>query len=94
LQTVMGEPLCRGAADELHLPVAESVHFGPPLTLERCRTDHQHLLDFRLASQQLGRADGLDGFSQTHVVSQDGAARARGERNAVQLIGQQRDLEQ
>ena len=44
-----------GAADELHVAVAEAVDFAPPLRLERRRADDEHLADLGLAGQQLGR---------------------------------------
>ena len=84
----------RPAADELHVAVAEAVDLAAPLRLERRRADDQHLLDLGLARQELGRPDPLDRLAEPHVVGQDRPAGAGGEGDAVELVRQQRDLEQ
>ena len=82
------------AADELHVAIAEAVNFAAPLRFERRRADDQHLLDLGFAGQKLRRADALDRLAQAHVVGQHRPAGTGGEGDAVELIGQQRDLEQ
>ena len=82
------------AADQLHGPVAEAVDFVAPLRFERRRADDQHLPDVGLAGQELRDADALDGLAQAHVVGQHRPAGAGGEGDAVELIGQERNLEQ
>ena len=52
------------------------------------------LADFGLARQQLGDADSLDRLAQTHVVGQNGPAGADCESDAVELIRQERDLDE
>ena len=68
--------------------------FVAPLRFERRRADDQHLLDVGLAGQELRGADALDGLAQPHVVGQHRPAGAGGEGDAVELIGQQRNLQQ
>ncbi len=80
--------------DQLRIAIAETADFAEPLRFERSRTDHQHTSHPCHACQQLGHADPLDRLAQSHIVGQHGAPRTDSERDAIQLVGQQRFLEQ
>ena len=82
-----------GARDELTVAVGEAMDFVPPLRFHRRGADDQHFGNAGFAREQLRHADGLDGFAQSHVVGQNGAAGSGGEGDAVELIGQQFDFE-
>src|SRR5262249_9246311 len=84
----------RGAGDDLGAASGEALDLAPPLGFERRRADDEHLLDADLAREELGDTDALDRLSEPHLVREDGAARADRECDAVELIRQERLLEQ
>ncbi len=86
--------LRRRAADKLHIAIAKAMNLGPPLALERRGTHDQHLTHTGLAGQQLGHAHALNRFSETHVVGQDRPSGAGGKCHAIELIGQERRLQE
>jgi hypothetical protein len=82
------------AADDLTVACRETVNFTAPLRLHGGGTHNEHPLDADFTRQQLREADPLDGLAEPHVVGQDGAAGAGREGNAVELIRQERHLEE
>ena len=75
-------------------PTAEAIDFASPLALQRRGADDQHAADVGQSGEQLGHADALDRLAQSHVVGQHGPAGTDGERDPVQLVGQQFGVEQ
>jgi hypothetical protein len=91
---VLGHPLGGASQHELAGALREPLHLGRPLGLERSGANDEDPRDAGLARQELRRADALDRLPQAHVVGQDGPAGPGGEGDAVELVGQERRLEE
>ena len=82
------------AGDNQRIAAGKALDFTLPLVLERGRADHQHFRCAKMAGQNLGGSDGLDGFAQTHFVANQGPARPHGEQRTFSLVKVERHLEQ
>ena len=82
------------SSDDAGAAPREPLYLAPPLRLQRRRTHDEHLANAGFAREELGDADPLDGLAEPHLVRQDRAAGAGCERDSVELVGQQRLLEE
>ena len=78
--------LSLGSAHHQRMAAAETRDLLEPLVLERGRAYDQHPFGVRVAQQDLRCGDGLEGFAQTHLVSDDRPPGPRREQRALPLI--------
>jgi hypothetical protein len=91
---VLAGPRCRASENDLTVPLREAKNLAAPLGFDGCRADDQYLADVRLPREQFSGADALDRLAQAHVVRKDCAPGTAGKRDAVELVGQELDLQQ
>ena len=84
---VLPLPFGRYPLDDLNIAIGKTFDLPLPLILQARRTNDEHLRDPKAPGHDLAGGDGLDGFTQTHLVGDKAAPRGSGKKHAFPLIG-------